>query len=186
MNSVATTTTATSLSGGSGALPLFVDGTANYTGAITASGDQSIGYAGRIQVNGALIADPSQLVSYQANTPAGDATRPNFIYNQLVNGSLAFSPATGIGSSSSPFQGTLSAFMSQVVSMQSLATTAATNLQAGQDIVVNALQTRFNATSAVNIDTEMANLLTLQNNYGANARVMTTVNQMLTTLMQMI
>jgi flagellar hook-associated protein 1 FlgK len=186
VNSVATTTTTTSLAGGSGALPLFVDGTANYTGAITASGDQSIGYAGRIQVNGALIADPSQLVSYQANTPAGDATRPNFIYNQLVNGSLAFAPTTGIGSSTSPFQGTLSAFMGQVVSMQSLATTAATNLQAGQDIVVNALQTRFNSTSAVSIDTEMANLLTLQNNYGANARVMTTVNQMLTTLMQMI
>ena len=69
--------------------------------------------------------------------------------------------------------------MSQVVSTQSLAATAATNLQAGQDIVVNALQSRFDATSAVNIDTEMANLLTLQNNYGANARVMTTVNQML-------
>ena len=40
-------------------------------------------------------------------------------------------------------------------------------------------------TSAVNIDTEMANLLTLQNNYGANARVMSTVKAMLDTLMQM-
>ena len=185
VNSVATTTTATSLTGGSGALPLFVDGTTPYSGAITAAGSQSVGYAGRIQVNAALIADPTKLVSYQAGTPAGDGTRPNFIYNQLVNAALQFSPSTGIGSTSSPYQGTLSAYLSQVVSTQSLALTAATNLQSGQDIVVNALQARFNATSAVNIDTEMANLLTLQNNYGANARVMATVKAMLDTLMQM-
>ncbi len=185
VDSVATATTATSLTGGSGALPLFVDGTTPYSGAITAAGSQSVGYAGRIQVNAALIADPSKLVSYQAGTPAGDATRPNFIYNQLVNAALQFSPSTGIGSTSSPYLGTLSAYLSQVVSTQSLALTAATNLQSGQDIVVNALQARFNSTSAVNIDTEMANLLTLQNNYGANARVMATVKAMLDTLMQM-
>ncbi len=185
VNSVATTATATTLSGGSGALPFFVDAGAPYSGAITAAGSQSVGYAGRIQVNAALIADPSKLVSYQAGTPVGDATRPNFIYDQLSNASLQFSAATGIGSATSPYQGTLSAFLSQVVSTQSLATTAATNLQAGQDIVVNALQTRFNQASAVNIDTEMANLLTLQNNYGANARVMATVKAMLDTLMQM-
>jgi flagellar hook-associated protein 1 FlgK len=186
VNSVATTTTATSLSGGSGALPLFTDNGAPYSGAITAAGPQSTGYAGRIVVNSALLADPTKLVAYQAGTAAGDATRPNFIYNQLANASLQFSPATGIGGAAAPFTGTLSAFISQSISTQSLAATAANNLQTGQDIVVNALQTRFNATSAVNIDTEMANLLTLQNNYGANARVMSTVNQMLVTLMQMI
>jgi flagellar hook-associated protein 1 FlgK len=185
VNSVATTTTATTLSGGSGALPFFVDAGAPYSGAITAAGSQSVGYAGRIQVNAALVADPTKLVSYQANTPVGDTTRPNFIYDQLTNATLQFSAATGIGSASSPYQGTLSAFLSQVVSTQSLATTAANNLQAGQDIVVNALQTRFNQSSAVNIDTEMANLLTLQNNYGANARVMATVKAMLDVLMQM-
>jgi flagellar hook-associated protein 1 len=185
VNSVATTTTATSLTGGTGALPLFVDGTSPYSGAITAAGPQSVGFAGRIQVNAALVADPSKLVTYQSNTAAGDTTRPNFIYNQLVNASLEFSPSTGIGAAASPFQGTLSSFMSQIVSTQSLATTAANNLQSGQDIVVNALQARFNATSAVNIDTEMANLLTLQNNYGANARVMSTVKAMLDSLLQM-
>jgi len=72
-----------------------------------------------------------------------------------------------------------------MISVQSIAANAATNLQAGQDIVVNALQSRFNSTSAVNIDTEMANLLTLQNTYGANARVMSTVKAMLDALMQM-
>ena len=187
VNAVSTTTTATSLTGGSGALPLFVDGATPFTGAITSAGPESIGYAGRIAVNSALIADPSKLVTYQTSpqTPAGDATRPNFIYNQLVNASLEYSPAAGIGGAAAPFQGTLSAYMSQMVSTQSIAANAASNLQAGQDIVVNALQTRFNSTSAVNIDTEMANLLTLQNTYGANARVMSTVKAMLDALMQM-
>jgi flagellar hook-associated protein 1 FlgK len=188
VNSVATTTTATSLTGGSGALPLFVDGTTPYTGAITGTGSESTGYAGRIAVNSELVADPSDLVNYQTSpaTAAGDATRPNFIYNQLVNASLTYPSSTGIGGTASPFQGTLTAFMSQMVSVQSQAATNANNLQTGQDIVVNALQSRFNSTSSVSMDTEMANLLTLQNNYGANARVMTTVDQMLSTLMQMM
>ena len=187
VNAVSTTATATSLTGGSGALPLFVDGATAFTGAITSAGAESTGYAGRISVNSALIADPTKLVTYQTSppTPAGDVTRPNFIYNQLVNASLEYSPAAGIGGAASPFQGTLSAYMSQMVSVQSIAANAASSLQAGQDIVVNALQTRFNSTSAVNIDTEMAHLLTLQNAYGANARVMSTVKAMLDALMQM-
>ena len=187
VNAVSTTATATSLTGGSGALPLFVDGATAFTGAITSAGAESTGYAGRISVNSALIADPKKLVTYQTSppTPAGDVTRPNFIYNQLVNASLEYSPAAGIGGAASPFQGTLSAYMSQMVSVQSIAANAASDLQAGQDIVVNALQTRFNSTSAVNIDTEMAHLLTLQNAYGANARVMSTVKAMLDVLLQM-
>jgi flagellar hook-associated protein 1 FlgK len=185
VNSVATTKTASSLTGGSGALPLFTDGASVFTGAITRVGAEGTGYAGRITVNSALIADPSKLVSYSASTPAGDATRPNFIYNQLVNASLTYSPTAGIGSAASPYQGTLSGYLSTMVSSQSIAANAATNLQSGQDIVVNALQSRFNSTSGVNIDTEMANLLTLQNAYGANARVMSTVKAMLDALLQM-
>jgi flagellar hook-associated protein 1 FlgK len=188
VNAASTTTTATSLTGGSGALPLFVDGSTPFTGAITANGSEMTGYAGRITVNSALIGDPSGLVNYQTlpQTQVGDATRPNFIYNQLVNASGQYSPATGLAGAASPFQGTLTAFMTQMVSMQSLAATNATSLQSGQDVVVNALQARFDSKSAVNIDSEMANLLSLQNSYGANARVMSTVKAMLDTLMQMM
>ena len=186
VNSASVTSTATMLTGGSGALPLFVDGLTPFTGAIAGTGPESLGYAGRIAVNSALAANPSSLVTYASPAnPAGDATRPNFIYNQLAAAQLEFSPATGIGSANTPYQGTLLAFMSQVVSTQSIAANAASNLQAGQDVVVNALQTRFNSTSAVNIDTEMGNLLTLQNTYSANARVMSTVKAMLDALMQM-
>jgi flagellar hook-associated protein 1 FlgK len=74
--------------------------------------------------------------------------------------------------------------MSQVVSQQSQSANAAQNLQQGQDVVVNALQQRFDSDSGVNIDTELSNLITLQHAYAANARVMSTIQAMYTTLMQ--
>jgi flagellar hook-associated protein 1 len=49
---------------------------------------------------------------------------------------------------------------------------------------VSALQQRFSDQSGVNIDNEMSNLIELQNAYGANARVMTTIQQMISTLLQ--
>jgi len=189
VNSMSTTTTATSLTSptaGTPALPLLVDGASAYTGSFAGTGPELAGYAGRIGINSALIDDPSKLITYQTSPPtaAGDATRPNYIYNQLVNSTSVYSPDTGIGGIAAPFQGKLSDYMSQIVSMQSLATNTAINLQTGQDTVVNSLQSRFDATSAVNIDTEMANLLTLQNSYGANARVMSTIKAMMDALLQ--
>ena len=186
VNSVSTTTTATSLTAGSAALPLFVDGANPYTGFFAGTGPEITGYAGRITVNPELADNPSLLTAYQTSPPTavGDPTRPNFIYNQLVNATSVYSPDTGVGGTTAPFQGTLSGYISQIVSMQSLAANTATNLQTGQDAVVNSLQSRFNSTSAVNIDTEMANLLTLQNSYGANARVMSTIQAMMQALLQ--
>ncbi len=97
---------------------------------------------------------------------------------------LTYSPSTGIGSASAPYSGTLGDYLSQIASQQSQAANAATNLQQGQDTVISALQQRFNEDCGVNIDTELSNLITLQNAYGANARVMTTVQQMMAILLQ--
>lgn len=74
--------------------------------------------------------------------------------------------------------------MQQFLSQQSNAATSATQLQQGQDVVVNALQQKFKSSSGVNIDTEMASLISLQNTYAANARVMSVVQTMMTSLMQ--
>ena len=117
-------------------------------------------------------------------SPAGDATRPNFIYNQLMEASLAFAPGSGIGAVNAPYSGTLGSFMRQVISFQGEAAENAESLAAGQEVVVNALQQRFSDGAAVNVDVEMANLLTLQNAYGANARVMSTIKEMFELLMQ--
>jgi len=185
VNSLSTTTTATSLTGGSSELPFFTDGLQPYTGAVTALGSQSIGLAGRISVNGALAADPSKLVVYQTGTAAGDSTRPDFIYRQLTDSALQYSPSTGIGTANAPFSGSVTTYLRQVISQQGEAADAANNLKQGQDVVLNSLQQRFNDSSSVNVDQEMANLLTLQNSYAANARVLSTVKDMFDTLMKM-
>jgi flagellar hook-associated protein 1 len=183
VNSLSATATMTSLTSGNAAIPLFTDGSAPITGEITSAGSQTTGLAGRIEVNPALVASPSSLVAFSSTTTSADPTRPNFILNQMTNASLTFSPTTGVGSASAPFSGTLTDYMSQFISQQSQAATAATNLQQGQDTVVNALQQRLNDESGVNIDTEMSNLIELQNAYGASARVMTTVQQLMSTLL---
>ena len=75
--------------------------------------------------------------------------------------------------------------MRQVISQQGEAASSANNLKQGQDVVLNSLQQRFNDVSGVNVDQEMANLLSLQNSYAANARVMSAVKDMLDALINM-
>ena len=166
-------------------MPLFTDGAAPFTGAISAVGTQTLGFAARIAVNPALLGDPSKLVLYGAGTATGDPTRPNLIYDRLTSAAFAFSPQTGLGNAASPYTGNVPDFLRQVLSMQGEAASNASNLAQGQDVVVNALQQRVNDASGVNVDQEMANLITLQTAYGANARVMTAVRDMIDSLMKM-
>jgi flagellar hook-associated protein 1 FlgK len=146
-----------------------------------------VGLAGRIAVNASLLADPSKVVIYQTSpaTASGDPTRPNFIYDQLNSAAIAFSPQSGIGSVAAPFSGSIESFLRQVISQQGQAADAAANLKQGQDVVFNSLQQRFNDSAGVNIDEEMANLLSLQNSYAANARVLSVVKEMVDTLLRM-
>jgi flagellar hook-associated protein 1 FlgK len=184
VNALSTTVNTTSLTG-SAALPFFLDGTSAYTGSYTSSGAESVGFAGRISVNAALVTDPSNLVNYTSGLSASDPTRSNYIYDQLTSASHDYNPSTGIGTTTLPYGGTLASFMRQFISQQGEAANNATSLKQGQDVVLSSLQQRFHDASGVNIDQEMSNLLSLQNTYAANARVMTTVKQMLDQLMQM-
>ncbi len=186
INAASVTYTETGLAGGSATLPFFTDAQTPYTGAITAGGLQSTGFAGRIVVNAALLADPSKLVIYQGSGGnAADPTRPNFILNQLTSASITFDPDSGIGSTASPFSGNLPSYLRQVISSQGEAADNAANLASGQDVVVNALKSRVAEGSAVNVDEEMANLLSLQTAYAANARILSAVKDMLDALMKM-
>ena len=187
VNSLSATATMTSLTSGGPEVPLFSDGIAAFSGTIAADGSQSLGFAARIVVNPALLADPSKLVTYQTSplTAAGDTTRPNFLLARLTNASLDYAPQAGVGTATAPFSGTLGAYIRQMTSQQSEAARAADSLKQGQDVVVNTLQQRFADQSSVNIDEEMAKLLSLQTAYGANARVMTTVRDMIDLLLKM-
>jgi flagellar hook-associated protein 1 len=186
VSAASATITPSSLTSGSAALPLFTDGNALYTGAINSSGSQLTGYAGRITVNAAVVANPSSLTVYSTSpaTASGDTTRADFISSQLTNGSFTFSPVTGLGSSSTPFTGTITSYMQQFLGLQGNNATNAQQLAQGQDVVVNTLQQSYNTATGVNMDAQMSNLITLQNAYSANAHVMAVVQSMFTTLLQ--
>jgi flagellar hook-associated protein 1 FlgK len=186
INAASVTTTASSLASGSPQLPLFTDGNSLYTGVITGTGSQITGLAGRITVNSALLTNPSNFTVYSTSpaTAAGDTTRSDFLYSQMTSGTFTYSPQTGLGSATAPFKGTLSSYMQQFLSLQANASTSATQLQQGQDVVVSSLQQKMQSSSGVNIDSEMANLISLQNSYAANAHVMSVVQTMMTSLMQ--
>ena len=186
VTSVSVTTTQQSLASGNPQLPLFTDGNSLYTGQITASGSQMTGLAGRISVNAAVVANPSALSVYSASPPtaAGDNTRSDFLFSQLTSATFNYSPATGLGSAAQPFNGTVTSYLQQFMSQQSNAATLATQLQQGQSVVVSTLQQKFNATAAVNIDTEMSNLIQVQNTYAANAHIMSVVQSMMQALLQ--
>jgi len=186
VGSASSTITIRDLAGGDPQLPLFVDNGVPYTGAITATGSQQTGLAARISVNNLLLADPSRMVIYNTTptTQAGDTTRVDFILSQLTQGSYYVSPQTGIGSSATPFKGTMLGFLQQFTTMQGQAAASAKQLADGQNVVLSTLQNKLNATSGVNIDEEMAHLLALQNAYSANARVMSTVKDMFDSLLR--
>lgn len=178
--------TTTTFDSGDPTLPFFIDGGSNtlYTNAVSDIGPQKIGFASRIAINPALKTDSGRLVQYGPGIAAGDPTRPSFIEEQLTVAAMSFSADTGIGAASRPYSGTLADFIRQTVSFQGANTENAQRLNDGQEIVVNALQSRYAERSTVNVDSEMANLLVLQSAYGANARVLTAVKEMLDYLMR--
>ena len=186
VNAASTTATASSLTSGSAQLPLFTDANSLYTGQYTGAGSEMTGLAGRITVNAAVLANPSALSVYSTSPPtaAGDNTRSSFMFSQLTSATFNYSPQTGLGSASQPFNGTVSNYLQQFISQQGNASTQATQLQQGQSVVVATLQQKFNSTSAVNIDAEMANLIQVQNTYAANAHIMSVVQSMMQSLLQ--
>ena len=187
VNSTSISKTISSLTSGNPQLPLFTDGgQALYTGAITASGSQMTGLAGRIAVNTQLVSDPTRMSVYNTSpvTPAGDTTRSDYLYSQLTSAVFSYSPQSGLGSASQPFTGSVSNYLQQFLSVQANAATQATQLQQGQSVVVSTLQAKFDSTSKVNLDSEMSNLIQLQNAYAANAHVMSVVQSMMNTLIQ--
>ena len=186
INTLSTTVTKPpgTLADGSTEFSVVTDNGSAYSGGISASGSQITGLAGRISVNAGVVADPSKLVAYDTNILSGDTKRSSFMLNQLTNASFTYGAQTGTGSTNAPFTGNLLSYMRQFVSQQGAAADAAKQLSDGQNVVLNTLDKKMADTSGVNMDDEMAHLLALQNAYSANARVMSTVNELYKSLMQ--
>jgi flagellar hook-associated protein 1 len=165
-------------------LPLFVDAAAGpYAGSFD-KGSQLTGFAQRIAVNPALLASPGNLVVHAGHTAQGDPDRPQFLLDALTKTKLTFSSASGV-SGNAPVTSTVVGFAQQVVETQGANAETASRLDEGQSVALAAIESRFADKSGVNIDQEMAQLVTLQMSYGANARVMTAVRDMMDMLMRM-
>lgn len=193
VNAVSTTITPSALidrTDGAGnpltGIALFVDGADQkiYSGSLD-NPPQITGFAGRIQVNKAIVANDTLLVAYQTSpaTAAGDDTRPLALLARLTDTSRVYSPSTGIGGYAVPYTGSIDAFARRIVSFQSAQAANAESDATAQQIVSNALQDRFDSDTGVNIDDEMANLIRLQNAYAANARVITTISELFQVLL---
>ena len=166
-------------------LALFSDGGLAYS-ASHDGGSQKVGFAGRISVNAAVIADSSLLVSYSTSPPtgSGDPARPLELLARFSETSFTFSPGTGIGSSSTPVSTTVREFGQRIVNFQGQQAEITLAAQDAQSIVVGALHDRFQADTAVNVDDELARLTQLQNAYAANARVMSVVQELVEILIR--
>jgi len=167
------------LSGGGAELPLFVDSATGepYTGSFDA-GSQRTGFASRITINPAVLADTGVLVNYTGATDAGDATRPNLLLDRLTGATQQFSYEAGLTGTNQPYSGTIGGFLTGIIASQGANAVQAQNLDAGQQVVVNSLQAKVASTSGVSIDEELSNLIKMQNAYSANARIISVVQDL--------
>jgi flagellar hook-associated protein 1 FlgK len=140
---------------------------------------QLTGYAARIAVNQAVIATPTILRDANSATPLapGDTTNINAAVALFNSQSITFNASTGLPATSS-FAQAATDFVSSQSTLRANAQAQLTSTQALQQTLTN----QISAQSGVNIDKEVALLAVLQNNYSANARVLTTTNALYTAL----
>ncbi len=191
----------------------FPDGTIPAGGGAPAQASY-VGYATAIGVNPAVIADPSLVrdgTQAIAGSPTGaSAFTPNPAggpagFNGLISRILTFafgaeaqtnvaqpaSATAGLGPNGdliAPYTApaTIAANATALVSAQSAVSAAADGRLNVEQTVQTSLTSSLAAASGVNIDQELAQMIQLQNAYGANARIISTVQSMFTQLLQTI
>jgi flagellar hook-associated protein 1 FlgK len=172
-------------------LQLFVDPNetpATFTGSLENVNPQKRGFAGRISVNPAVLADSSLLVTYSGPpgpvTPAADNARPALLLDRLTNAQRGFSAASGISDVASGTRASVSEFARRIVENQGQKASQAISMDEGQKLVLRAVEARYSETAGVSIDEEMADLVQIQNAYAANARVVSAVSELFDVLLR--
>lgn len=177
-------------------LNLFTDGGSSVAAAATTGPVQSgyVGLANRIQVNPAVTADPTLVQQGTSGTAIGasDQTVIEAVLNQAFGSASASTAAQpkvkGLGplgnlSASFSKPQSLADFASDVVSAQSGASSDAATALTTAQAVQTTLNSKVAAVSGVSVDTEMSTMIGLQNAYAANARVISAVQSMWTSLL---
>ena len=93
---------------------------------------QLTGFAQRIAVNPALLANPAGLVTHAGHTAQGDPERPQFLLDALTKTKLTFSQAAGM-SGNAPVSSSVVDFAQQVVETQGANAESASRLDEGAE-----------------------------------------------------
>ncbi|UFN48293.1 hypothetical protein LPC08_20110 [Roseomonas sp. OT10] len=169
-------------------------------------GSGLLGFAGSLRVNAALQADPAKVRdgTHAVTAGAGGATAftPNpaggpasfatllervtdFSFGTQVAAGVAQAglPTAGLGpsgllASGLGGAGTVEDYAARLVAGHTADRAAATGAKESAAAMLSGLEQRFHERSGVDVDSEMASMITLQNAYAANARVMSTVQAM--------
>jgi flagellar hook-associated protein 1 FlgK len=174
------------------------------------AGSAQVGFANQIQINSAVRADvrllrdgtetlagPPSFTPNPVGGPAGFVTLIDRILSFTFGetsasgaswGGFATSGLGPDGTLSSPFGSprSIEDYSGLVTASQTADSAAATSAPEAAKQFSEGLEARFNRESRVDVDSEMASLIQLQNAYAANARVMTTAQSMWTTLFESV
>jgi flagellar hook-associated protein 1 FlgK len=175
--------TSTGLQGSGLAFNLFVDqGSQPFTNNLDTHPPQKRGFAARIAINPAILADNRLLVQHEVDGTLGNADRANYVIDQLQK--MNFVSGTSPAANSGRFQlaGNLGEIVSQVVGFQGANINATLTKRDDRQLTLDTIVDQMDAQYGVNVDEEMARLLELQNAYAANARIVSVVKELLDTL----
>lgn len=174
------------VSGSQGAglgLSLFVDtGNADFTNALDGFG-QLRGFAARITVNNDVLNNMSLIVQYEAGGSLGNDDRADYLLDRLDNMRFASFEPSG-RTAAYRMSGTLSDYITQMVNHQGNVAANAISDADTQELTMQTLVDRMDTEYGVDVDEEMARLMELQNAYAANARVLSSIQELLNQLMQ--
>jgi flagellar hook-associated protein 1 FlgK len=185
MLSLSTRTTSSGLQNGTLGFSLFVDtNNADFTNSLDGVG-QKLGFASRISVNASIVADNKLLVQYTGTTPLGDQDRLNQLISNLDDMRFSGGQGGGLSNASSRLGGTVADLISQTLNYQGNVAEAAISNNETQQQTLDALTQRLDSEYGVDVDEEMARLMELQNAFAANARVMSVVQELMDSLMQL-
>lgn len=192
-------------------LTLFTDASGNApSGGGTPAQAGYVGYGATIHVNAAVVATPSLVRDGTASVastgfipnpsggPAGFTTLitdvVNFTFGTQSQSGIAqpamnangLGPSGNLTLSFNPAGNSLSGFATNLVSSRAQLSASTTNNLAAEQALQTSLNAKVTSVSGVNMDTEMSQMLTLQNAYSANARVISAAQSMFSQLLQSV
>jgi len=173
-NASGTSTTGTLLFTGTGGT---IDPATGLAAVVAGKPDYS-GIINSLQVNAAVVADPSLIAASGTTGVAGDNTNALKLAN-LQNSLKAVDTSDSGTFSSGPFSTVVSGLINAVGTQVQEYNTTATN----QENLTTALQTQKASVSGVDLDQSAAQLLSFQQGYQAAAQFITTISQLTTQLM---